>query len=455
MCAHRTFVRLSQGSAQPVEGVAAAMADPGFYPHGPDRVDVCETHVSWVFLAGDRAFKLRKPVVFPFLDYGTPERRRHMCEEEVRLGRRLAPSLYRGVRAVVSQGVGHALAGADNPHAVEHVVEMLRLDESSTLAARLRAHTVTEEEVRRVARRIAAFHETAVPAPPESFGPSEVAATVSENFTALLGFADQIGDPRPAAAHRFAVAFLHGHREQLALRRAGGFVRDCHGDLRAEHVLLGDEVEIFDPVEFDPALRLIDVGADLAFLVMELIEADREDLAGPPERDRLSGGNDGGDALTGFYASYRAWVRSKVACLRSEELADDVTRLAELDHARRLAALAGRLSWHARRPMVVVFCGGAATGKTRLARELAAAAGLAHVSSDVIRKQLAGIPPERPAPEGTYSEESSLTTYRELGAAAAAAVSRAARSWTPRSGAVYTETPSPRATAGRDPSRSS
>ena len=93
------------------------MADPGFYPHAPDRVDVRETHVSWVFLAGDRAFKLRKPVVFPFLDYGTPERRRHMCEEEVRLGRRLAPSLYRGVRAVVSHGAGQALAGADDPHA--------------------------------------------------------------------------------------------------------------------------------------------------------------------------------------------------------------------------------------------------------------------------------------------------------------------------------------------------
>ena len=152
---------------------------------------------------------------------------------------------------------GYALAEADHEHACEHVVEMLRFDESRTLAALLRAGAASEDDVRMVARRIAGFHSTAAPAPPESFGPSEVAVTVSENFTTLLGYADQIGEPRLAAAHRFAVAFLHGRREELAARRAAGFIRECHGDLRAEHVVLGGtEVEIFDPVEFDPALRL-------------------------------------------------------------------------------------------------------------------------------------------------------------------------------------------------------
>jgi aminoglycoside phosphotransferase family enzyme/predicted kinase len=400
------------------------MADPGFYPDSPDRVDVRETHVSWVFLAGERALKLRKQVVFPFLDYGTPERRRHMAEEEVRLGRRLAPALYRGVRAVVPRGSGYALADAGDPNAREHVVETTRFDESSTLAAHLRAGDATEEEVRRVARRIAGFHETALLAPPESFGPSEVAATVSENFATLLGFADQIGDPRLAVAHRFAVAFLHGRHSKLAARRAGGFVRDCHGDLRAEHVLLGEEeVEIFDPVEFDPDLRLIDVGADLAFVAMELVEAGRDDLARVLTREyREAGGDDGGDALAGFYASYRAWVRCKVACLRAGELADEAARDGELDHARRLAALAERLSWRARMPMVMVVCGAAATGKTRIARDLSAATGLAHLSSDVVRKEMAGLPPERAAPEALYSEEANLATYRALGVAAAAAI---------------------------------
>ena len=186
------------------------MAEPGFYPDGAGRVEVRETHISWVFLTGELAFKLRKAVVFPFLDYGTPQRRRHMCEEEVRLGRRLAPALYLGVQAVVPRDGGFALADAGREEALEHVVVMRRFDEARTLAARLEGGSATERDVRALAREIARFHTTAEPAPPGSFGPPQVAATVSENFTTLLAFADEIGDPRLAAAHRFAVAFLHG-----------------------------------------------------------------------------------------------------------------------------------------------------------------------------------------------------------------------------------------------------
>ena len=383
-----------------------------------------ETHISWVFLAGDRAFKLRKPVVFPFLDYGTAERRRHMCEEELRLGRRLAPDLYLGLHAVVPRGDGFALAEAGHEDACEHVVEMRRFDEAQTLAARLERGEVDEDQMRALARRIAAFHASADAAPPGSFGPQQVAVTVSENFTTLLGFADEIGDPRLAAAHRFAVAFLHGRHDDLAARVAAGCVRDCHGDLRAEHVILdGDQVEVFDPVEFDPALRLIDVAADLAFLVMELAEAGRADLARAlVDEYRTAGGDDGGDALLGFYAAYRAWVRAKVACLRAAELPPGGQRSSELGHARSLAELGERLSWRARRPLVLVVCGASATGKTYLARELARSSGLAHLSSDVVRKELAGLAPEQRAPSTEYSEEASLRTYAELGARAAAAV---------------------------------
>jgi aminoglycoside phosphotransferase family enzyme/predicted kinase len=407
-----------------LEEIAVAMADPGFYPGRPERVDVRETHVSWVFLAGERAFKLRKEVVFPFLDYGTPERRRHMCEEELRLGRRLAPTLYLGLRSVIAPGEHFALAEADHEQALEHVVEMIRFDESRTLAALLRAGAASEDDVRMVARRIAGFHSTAAPAPTESFGPSEVAVTVSENFTTLLGYADQIGAARLAAAQRYAVAFLHGRRGELVARRAAGFIRECHGDLRAEHVVLGGrEVEIFDPVEFDPALRFVDVAADLAFLVMELVESGHEDLARVLVAEyRDAGGDAGGDALVAFYAAYRGWVRAKVACLRAYELADDGARLRELEHAVRLAALAEQLFWHSRRPMLMVVCGPSATGKTRLSEALADVSGLAHLNSDVVRKGLAGLPPERPAPADAYSEEASLRTYGELGARAAAAL---------------------------------
>jgi uncharacterized protein len=408
------------------EEIAAAMAEPRFYAHRPGEVGVRETHISWVFLAGDLAFKLRKAVTFPFLDYGTAERRRHMCEEEVRLGLRLAPDLYLGLRAVVPRDGGLALADAGDPSALEHVVAMRRFDEADTLAARLEAGRATEDDVREVARHIAEFHSAADPAPPGSFGPPQVASTVSENFTTLLAFADEIGDPRLAAAHRFAVAFLHGRHSQLAARVGRGHVRECHGDLRAEHVILeAGAVAIFDPVEFDPALREIDTAADLAFLVMELVEGGREDLAEALVQEyRSRGGDDGGDSLLAFYAAYRAWVRAKVACLRAAELPSGARRAREMEHARALAALGERLSWRARRPFVLVTCGASATGKTHLAEALAAAAGVPHLSSDRLRKELAGIAPEERAPRREYSDEASMRTYEQLGARASAAAAR-------------------------------
>jgi aminoglycoside phosphotransferase family enzyme len=158
-----------------------AMRSPAFYPDGPASVEMVESHISWVFLAGDRAYKLRKPVVFPFLDYETAERRRAMCEEEVRLGRRLAPNVYRGVRPLVRTTDGWAL-GAAGETGAEHVVEMRRFDPTQTLAARLRDDTADEVTIRAVARRIAAFHADAESAPTGSFDPEAVAATVSENF---------------------------------------------------------------------------------------------------------------------------------------------------------------------------------------------------------------------------------------------------------------------------------
>ena len=134
------------------EEVCAALARPDFYPDRPDRVDVRETHISWVFLAGDRAYKLKKPLVLPFLDYGTRQRRREMCREEVRLNRRLAPDLYLGVRAVAASADGLALATEDDPRAVDYLVEMRRFDEQRTLAAKLERGELKRGEVVAVAR---------------------------------------------------------------------------------------------------------------------------------------------------------------------------------------------------------------------------------------------------------------------------------------------------------------
>jgi uncharacterized protein len=398
-----------------------ALRSPDLYPGRPEPVDVVESHISWVFLAGHRAYKLRKPVVFPFLDYGTSERRRVLCEEEVRLGQRLAPDIYISVRPLVHSAEGWYL-GEPGEDGDEHVVEMRRFEERDTLAARLGRGEADAALVHRVARRIAAFHGAAEPAPSGSFDAGAVVATVSENFGTLLPYAAAVGARELAAAHRFAVAFLQARHELLEDRLTRGFVRDCHGDLRAEHVIVANgKVEVFDPLEFDAELRQIDVSADLAFLVMDVTDAGEDELAEELIAEYESAGGDhGGRQLLFFYATYRAWVRAKVACLRAGELPPG-ERTGALAEARRFAELGRRLAWRARRPTVLVVCGSSATGKTCLAGDLSSISGLPRLSSDLVRKELAGLDATERAPEEIYSEEASLLTYRELGARASAA----------------------------------
>ncbi len=395
------------------------MLEPTFYPHGPPDVDLVETHISWVFLAGELAYKVRKPIVLPFLDYGSPDRRRQLSEEEVRLGRRLAPRTYLGVRGIRRLGNGFELTDADAANVFEYAVEMRRVDQSRTLATLLAAGTADVDDLQRVARRIAAFHLTAehVEAPSPA---ADVAASIGENFSTLLTWSERF-DGLLERSHRFAVAFLHAHRELFEQRCATGWVRDCHGDLRAQHVVVTDEIEAFDPVEFDPRLRQIDVAADLAFLVMDLWAADRPDLAGELATEyRRAGGDYGSEALLFFYAAYRAWVRAKVACVRAGELRPGTEHDLAFVEARRYAQIARQLEWRARCPLVVVVTGQAASGKSVLASKLAERSRLPVLSSDVVRKTMLGLSPTERAPDHAYAEERSLDVYRELGRRAAA-----------------------------------
>ncbi len=167
------------------DAVRDAMADPGFYPHGLKTVDVRETAISLVFLAGERVYKVKKPVRLPFLDYRDPRRRRELCAEEVRLNRRLAPGIYRGVCAVVRRGERLVLGDEDDAGAVEWAVEMRRLPEERTPAALLEAGLLDAEAMRRVGRRIAAFHAEAR-VPDEPPGVAAVKRPIDENFQPLL-----------------------------------------------------------------------------------------------------------------------------------------------------------------------------------------------------------------------------------------------------------------------------
>ena len=405
------------------------MLDPAFYPCPPDRVELRETHTSWVFLAGELAYKVKKPVRFPFLDYGTAERRREMCGEEVRLNRRLAPQIYLRVLGIARSGKRYLLVPEDDPAAVEYAVEMRRVEEDRSLASLAEAGAVEKRHAVAVAELLAAFHADAPVAAPERSGVEALTAPIIDNVDELIDADDGTLDWNALEAGReFTHRFVAARRTTLAARGAGGQVRDCHGDLRAEHVIVprDGEVYVYDCVEFNPALREIDVGADLAFLVMDLARLGSDVAAAALVAGyREAGGDPGDDALLAFYACYRAWVRAKVACLRASSLDHgDSERDAQRDGARELFRLGRHFAWHARCPVAVVVCGVAGTGKTTLAREIAELGDLAHISSDVTRKRLAGLSPADHAAEEHYTPEFTLRTYAEMGAEAGEVLDR-------------------------------
>ena len=386
-------------------------------------MEIRETHISWVFLVGDRAYKLKKPVVLEFVDYGTAERRREMCLAEVRLNARLAPDIYLGVRSLQRrEGGSLELDGPAAPGAVDFLVEMRRYDEDQTLASAAARGQVERAPLAELGAVLAAFHR-ACPRRSGSPGRARVLAEIERNLMELTA-EPAIGDllPRVQAAGRLLRAFVAGHGELLDARAAAGHVREVHGDLRAEHVVLAPRLSIVDCVEFDPGLRTLDVADDLAFLAMDLTARDAGDaVPAITEAYRAAGGDPGAEELLWFYAVHRALVRAKVTLIRAGQEPDPETARRRVTRASGFVALSGRLAWRARGPLVMVVCGPPASGKSVLAAQLAAD-GLPVISSDVVRKELAGLAPHERAPESAYSAEFTARTYDELAGRAAGAL---------------------------------
>jgi aminoglycoside phosphotransferase family enzyme/predicted kinase len=405
----------------PPLSAVAAMSRSGFYPGGRP-VTVCETHTAWVFLAGDRAYKVKKPVRMAFLDFSTLEQRRRACLEELRVNRELAPEIVRRVCALVPLAHSYVLSDADAPGAVEYAVEMRRFDEGRTMAALAQRGALTDAHVRAVARRLAAFHAAApVAKPPDPVG--DVQRACDRNLGELLELADNPTARRMlAAAGRFTDAFLVFRGAEIAARAEVGRVRECHGDLRAEHVVLEEPIAIVDRLEFAARLRRIDVSDDLAFLAMDLEWLGACDAARLLVASyRAAGGNPGDDALLAFYGVHRALVRAKVSLLRAGQVQHRDAGAADVlcGRAGALLTLAERLAWRARGPFVLAVSGPPASGKSTLAAALARRSGLPVVSSDVVRKRCRGLAPTAKAPADEYTDEARAAVYRELGELAA------------------------------------
>jgi uncharacterized protein len=301
-----------------------AMGDPEFYPDRPARVEVRQTHISWVFLAGDYAYKLKKPVRFEFLDYSTRERRRFLCCEELRLNRRLAPAVYLAVLPALRTDRGFEL-GDETSVGVEvedHVVKMRRLPDERMLDRLLRDGSAGAAELAAIAEKLAAFHAACSASHGERYGsPAEIAEVVSANVRECALLVGEVVVPRDFdAVDDFIRSFLRDRAPVFRERTRTGRIREGHGDLRAEHVCLIDGIQIFDCIEFNERLRTCDVASEVAFLAMDLDFLGMPILADHFVATYVDLTEDGDMAtLLPFYKCHRALVRGKVAALTSRE----------------------------------------------------------------------------------------------------------------------------------------
>lgn len=398
--------------------LATGLRSPGAYPHPAERIEHIETHISHVFLAGDYAYKVKKPLDLGFLDFSTLARRRFFCEEEIRLNGRLAPHIYLDVVPITGREDAPRVGGEGEP--LEYAVRMRRFPQDRLLT-RL---PVTGELADRIAERVACFHGEIPAATPESgFGtPEAVLRPMRNNFTQIRA---RVRDPEAVARLDPLEAWTVRRWEALTpviqARLEAGRVRECHGDMHRGNIALVDgEILIFDGIEFNPDLRWIDTMSEVAFLIMDLDEADE---AGPARRllNRYLelGGDYGGLAVLDFYKVYRAMVRAKVTAIRLGQ-PDVEPEEARRDWAEydRYLALAERYV-RPRRPRLILTHGVSGSGKTRLAIGLRERLPLIHVRSDVERKRLHGLAAEartRPGGLGTgiYTPEAGERTYTRL-----------------------------------------
>jgi aminoglycoside phosphotransferase family enzyme/predicted kinase len=416
-----------------------------------EPITVIQTHASAVVLTASRAYKLKKPKDFGFFDYSTPALRRHFCQQEVLLNARLAPQVYLGVAPVLlfsdDLRFGPTFPPGDVPlpgtmldggRIVDYAVVMVRLPDEATLEFRVRTGTASPSLLQEIARYVAAFHATShADAHIASFGGVEVIrGNWEENFEQMKPYIDRSLDA--LTYHRIVEYICHFLDERAPLfcsRVQVGRIRDCHGDLRLQHVYILDEPDfsarrlaILDGIEFNERFRYSDVASEIAFLAMELEAAGRYDLSRVFVDSYVT--ETGDEALREvlpFYICYRACVRGKVCSFQLDEPeVPEAQREAAQVEAASLFALAASYASCPSRPTLLMMGGVMGTGKSTLAHALQHELGWALFSSDTIRKQLAHLDPVLPQADafgqGVYSPERTARTYQTMLVEASAAL---------------------------------
>ena len=407
--------------AAPAAELIVALQISRAFDHPVKYIKLIETHISWVLLTGDYAYKIKKPVNFGFLDFSTLEKRQFYCAEELRLNRRFSPDIY--LQVVSIRGTSSEPRISDNGPVIEYAVKMREFSQQDLLSNYATSGKLTAAHIDAIADAIAGIHDSATRATAESeFGTAEQVSIWSrENLI-------HISDTMPAdalpryfdALKNWCLQMDHDYSPVIDARKQNGFVRECHGDLHLRNMALIDgRVTLFDCIEFNPALRWIDTISEVAFIAMDL------QARGYPgycwrfiNRYLESSGDYEGSSMLRYYFVYRALVRGKVEALRIEQEYRDSKNISRhFQPAIEFLSLANQWASN-RRPGMIVMHGLSGSGKSTIAGQLLETIGAIRIRSDVERKRLFDIRPLQQTGsspgQGIYSADATEATYRQL-----------------------------------------
>jgi aminoglycoside phosphotransferase family enzyme/predicted kinase len=392
------------------------------YPHQPEAIEIIQTHASILAMAPPFVYKFKKQLDFGFMDFRTLESRRDNCERELKLNRRLCAGIYLEVLPLYESQ--DQLSFSSEGKIIDYGLKMRQLPQGYFLHQQLEKGQLSTVMLEQVLQHLTSFYQQAAEdSSIARFGElSQLRQNSDENFKSLREMQNDLIAPEALQAIEEASRHFYDHREALFQKRvAEGRIKDCHGDLRLEHIHLQDgKVCIFDCIEFNDRFRYIDIAADLAFLAMDL------DFSGSPglaafvskrmaellqDQDMLQ--------LMDFYKSYRACVRAKVEGIRARQAAQsEDEKKQHRDKVKRYMQLALQYSFLGSSPTVIVLCGRIGSGKSTMAKKLSELLGLPYASSDIIRKRSSAAALHKRTEEEEkamlYSEEKTNEVYGQL-----------------------------------------
>jgi aminoglycoside phosphotransferase family enzyme/predicted kinase len=398
------------------ELLVTGLLSPDAYPWPVQHVELIETHMSWVFLTDDRVLKIKRPVRYGFVDHRSMDARRRSCDQEVRVNRRLTSGVYLGVVPIHRSGDRIRIEGEGHP--IEWGTVMRRLPADRMLDRLIETGSVPGGFARELGSRLVSFHEedAGICSNSVSETADSLAGVITSNLDELEPFSGSlISEAQLEEIRQSMLSFTTEQWGLLEARVASGWIRDGHGDLRAEHVCLetNGALNIFDSIEFSDDLRCADVASDLAFLLMDLKRLGREDLSRDVLDQYTSSRIDLPQALVSYYETHRALVRVKVNCLTvAAEPIVEYSR--ELQEAHLLLDTAFRSSMRMA-PFLIVMTGLSGAGKSTVAKRIAWATGAAWIRSDEIRRSLtADLERTGDWQGGAYAQEWTERTYQRM-----------------------------------------